>query len=105
MTVINGRYYLTCNNYKYDNAANYHIYRIKKIRQMDSLRKPMKKVHGLESRLDLPKHMAEHIYMFSSESAPVRMRAKSILCAKVIDWFGKDVEFYDEVNVAVCTVH
>ena len=49
---------------------------------MDTLRKPMKKVHGLESRLDLPKHMAEHIYMFSSESAPVIMRTKKYIVSE-----------------------
>lgn len=40
--------------------------------------KPMKKVKGLENGLNLPKHMAEHIYMFTGESAAVTFRAKNI---------------------------
>lgn len=63
---------------------------------MDTMRKPMKKVQGLENRLDLSKHMAEYIYMFSGESAPVRMRVKKYIVGEVINWFGKDVKFYDE---------
>lgn len=96
MAATNGRYYLICNNNKYDNTTNYRLDRITGIRLLDTPRKPMKRVRGLENGLDLPKHMAEHIYMFSGESAPVRMRVKKYLIDDVIDWFGKDVEFYDE---------
>ena len=40
--------------------------------------KPMKKVNGLKNGLDLPKHMAEHIYMYCSESVKVKFRADKI---------------------------
>lgn len=96
MAAINGRYYLICNNDKYDNTANYRLDRVTDIKLLDTPRKPMKKVQGLEHGLDLPKHMAEHFYMFSGESAPIRMRVKKYIADEIIDWFGKDVEFYDE---------
>ena len=102
MAATNGRYYLICNNDKYDNAANYRLDKIREIQLLDTPRKPMKKVQGLENGLDLPKHMAEHVYMFSGESAPVRMRVKKYIVGEVIDWFGKDVEFYDEGKDDVC---
>ena len=102
MAATNGRYYLICNNEKYDSAANYRLDRIKDVQLLDTPRKPMKKVQGLENGLDLPKHMAEHVYMFSGESAPVRMRVKKHIVGEVIDWFGKDVEFYDEGDDEVC---
>lgn len=98
MAAANGRYYLICNNDKYDDTANYRLDRITNIKLLETPRKPMKRVRGLEHGLDLPKHMAEHIYMFSGESAPVRMRIKKYLINDVIDWFGKDVDFYDETE-------
>lgn len=101
MAAANGRYYLICNNDKYDDTANYRLDKITNITLLETPRKPMKKVRGLEHGLDLPKHMAEHIYMFSGESAPVRMRIKKYLINDVIDWFGKDVEFYDETESEV----
>lgn len=98
MAAANGRYYLICNNDNHDNLANYRLDRITKITLLDTPRKPMTKVKGLEHGLDLPKHMAEHIYMFSGESAAVKMRVKKIIIDDVIDWFGKDVKFYDETE-------
>lgn len=56
----------------------------------------MSHVKGLEKGLNLPKHMAEHIYMFAGESVPVTFRAKKYLISEVIDWFGKDIQFLDE---------
>ena len=42
--------------------------------------------------------MAEHIYMFTGESAPVVFRAKKYLVSEIIDWFGKDITFSDETE-------
>ena len=58
----------------------------------------MKKVKGLENGLNLPKHMAEHVYMFTGESAAVTFRAKKYLVSEIIDWFGKDIKFSDETE-------
>ena len=52
----------------------------------------------LDERIDLPKHMAEHIYMFSGVSERVTIRIDKFLVNDVIDWFGKDVSFYDETE-------
>ncbi|MBQ2828089.1 MAG: WYL domain-containing protein [Clostridia bacterium] len=98
MVATNGRYYLVCNYDKYDNSANYRVDRITGIRLLDTPVKPMKKVKGLENGLDLPKHMAEHIYMFSDETERVQFRAKKYIISEIIDWFGKDVNFTDETE-------
>lgn len=98
MVATNGRYYLICNYDKYDNAANYRLDRITDIRLLDTPVKPMKKVDGLQNGLDLPKHMAEHIYMFADKTEKVTFRAKKYIVSEIIDWFGKDVKFSNETE-------
>ena len=98
MVATNGRYYLVCNYDKYDNSANYRVDRITGIRLLDTPVKPMKKVKGLEHGLDLPKHMAEHIYMFADKTEKVTFRAKKYIVTEIIDWFGKDVKFSNETE-------
>lgn len=105
MVASNGRYYLVCNYDKYDNVANYRIDRISGIKLLNSKVKDRKLVKGIERGLDLPKHMAEHIYMFAGESTNVKFRAKRYIVTEIIDWFGFDAVFSnennDEVDVAV----
>lgn len=98
MVATNGRYYLICNNDKYDMVSNYRIDRITDIQLLDTPSKPKYLVHGLENGLHLPKHMAEHIYMFAGASERVAFRAPKYIIGEVIDWFGKDVEFSDETR-------
>ncbi len=105
MVATNGRYYLICNHNWYDNIGYYRIDRIADIELLDSPAKPAKEVKGCENGLNLPQLMAEHIYMFSGESATVVFRAKKYIITDIIDWFGTDVNFSDEtddeVNVSV----
>jgi predicted DNA-binding transcriptional regulator YafY len=98
IAAANGHYYLICNNDKYDNVSNYRLDRITNIKLLDTPQKPMKLVKGLENGLDLPKHMAEHFYMFTGENAAVVFRFKKYLVSEVIDWFGKNIDFIDESN-------
>ncbi len=58
--------------------------------------KPMKQVKGLENGLNLPKHMAEHIYLFCGESVPIKLKCSSGSIDTLIDWFGKDVRVLEE---------
>ena len=98
MAATNGRYYLIGNYDKYDNVANYRLDRITNIKLLDTPSKPKRDVRGLEQGLDLPRHMMEHIYMFSGESAPVTFRFKKYIVNDVIDWFGRDIVFFDETD-------
>lgn len=96
MVAANGRYYLIGNYDKHSNVSHYRLDRIRDIQLLDSRTKPQRDVEGLEHGLNLPAHMAEHIYMFSGESAPVTFRMKKYIINDVIDWFGNDIFFYDE---------
>ena len=97
MVATNGRYYLIANFDYFENVGHYRIDRIKNIRLVEgSHRKPAEKVKELRNGLELPTHMAEHIYMFSGECGTVTFRAKKYIISDVIDWFGKDVRLFDE---------
>ena len=98
MAATNGRYYLIANYDKYSNISHYRVDRISEIKILDE---PVKKQRELSESINLPKHMAEHIYMFSGESERVTMRIDKHLVADVIDWFGKGVMFYAETEDSV----
>lgn len=98
IAATNGRYYLIANYDKYDNVSHYRLDRITDIKILQSEVKPIKQVKGLENGFSLPKHMAEHVYMFSGESIPVVFKAKKYIVGDVLDWFGKNVEFSDETE-------
>lgn len=101
IAATNGRYYLICNYNKYDNVSNYRLDRITNIKLLDTPVKPQNKVKGLENGFNLPKHMAEHLYMFSGDSIPVTFVAKKYLLNDLLDWFGKDITFTDENETEV----
>lgn len=98
IAAANGRYYLICNYDKYDDVANIRLDRITDIKMLDTPAKPQSKVPEIKNGFNLPKHMAEHVYMYAGKSIPVTFRAKKYLVGDIIDWFGKDVEFYDETD-------
>lgn len=90
IVTANGHYYLICNNDKYNNLSHYRLDRITNIRVLDTARKPIRKVEGQENGLNLPKHMAEHIYMFRGESVSVKLKFPKPLLSDFVDWFGTD---------------
>ena len=98
MAATNGRYYLIGNYDKYDDLANYRLDRITGIHLLDTPAKPVRQVDGIKNGLYLPKHMAEHLYMFSGESVPVTFRMKKAILNDVIDWFGTEIAFFDETE-------
>lgn len=105
MVATNGKYYLICNYDKYDTIANYRIDKITNIKILDEKRKPIK---DLNEELNLPKHMAEHLYMFAGESVRVKFKAKKYIIDQVVDWFGTDIniaEISDEEALVEVTVN
>ncbi len=101
IAATNGRYYLIGNYDKFNDVSHYRLDRITDIKIVDEVAKPAKKVRGLENGIDLPRHMAEHVYMFSGNSETVSFRLKKYILNDVIDWFGTDVSFFDETTEEV----
>lgn len=86
----NGRFYLIGNYDKYDNVAHFRIDKMTNVTELEEKVKPMKQIPELADGLNLPKHMAEHFYMFSGESVPIMLRTTSDMMSELVDWFGKD---------------
>lgn len=101
MVATNGSYYLIGNLDKYDNVSHYRVDHIVNIDILDVPAKPKSKVKGLERGLDLPKHMAEHIYMFAGESERIEMRTSPEMAGELINWFGNKISFSDETENSV----
>ena len=100
MAALNGRYYLISNTDGHDNVSPYRIDRILDIKILDTPARNQRELPELKGKgeLDLPRHMAEHIYMFPGPSEPVTFRMKKYILNDVIDWFGKDVTFTSETD-------
>lgn len=92
----NGRFYLICNYDKYNTVSHFRIDKMTDVKELDTKIKPMKKVEGLEHGLNLPKHMAEHVYMFSGPAVPVKMETTVDVFNDIVDWFGTDVKILEE---------
>ena len=107
LVATNGRYYLICNNDKYKNISNYRVDRITDVTITKERRKPAKELNGLERGLDISKHMAEHVYMFSGESILVKLKFKEEMLNDFIDWFGtNNVRFTkDSDNTVIASVN
>jgi predicted DNA-binding transcriptional regulator YafY len=92
----NGRFYLICNYDKYDNVAHFRIDRMTDVHELEEKIKPMKEVPELDGRLNLPKHMAEHIYMFNGPSSAIKLATTADMMSDLVDWFGTDFKIMEQ---------
>lgn len=96
IVVANGRYYLIGNVDKYSNSTHFRIEKISDVEITDMQVKPVNEVEEFKNGLNLPQHMAEHVYMFSGNSQLIRMRVLDKGINDVIDWLGKDIQITKE---------
>lgn len=105
MVASNGQYYLLGNVDMFDDVAYYRIDKMSKVEILEEKVKPKSEVIGIEEHMDLPKHMAEHIYMFCGESVRAEIRTKTWMMDTLVDWFGKDFKILeckeDELMISV----
>ncbi|MGM9580368.1 MAG: helix-turn-helix transcriptional regulator [Anaerovibrio sp.] len=87
----NGRYYLIANHSHHDNISHYRVDKITDVCILkDTPAKPLRTLPEYANGYDLPRHMAEHIYMFSGKGTSITLRIEPFLLDEIIDWFGKD---------------
>ncbi|EKX95203.1 YafY family protein [Selenomonas sp. oral taxon 138] len=103
MAAQNGRYYLIGNYDAYDNVSHYRIDRITDIKMLDEPAKPKSAIRDFAQRFSLPRHMAEHIYMFSGESVTVQLRTYTYMMDALTGWFGRNfrLKLEDEERMLV----
>ena len=110
MVANNGKFYLIGNYDKYDNVSHYRLDKMTEVQILDEKVKPQKEIRDFKNGFSLPKHMAEHIYMFSGESERVKLLAPATMMDELIDWLGKDftvrkTDDEDEIEITLnCNV-
>ena len=90
MVVCNGWYYLIGNTEPHDNVSHYRIDKMKKVAIVDKPAKDKSLVVDFARGYNLPRHMAEHIYMFGGDTIEVQFQTGKYLMDQLVDWFGKD---------------
>lgn len=90
MVANNGKYYLIGNYDLYDDVSHYRLDKMTDVEKLEEKVKPKKEVDDFKNGFSLPKHMAEHIYMFSGESISVIFTAPEKMMDELVDWFGKN---------------
>ena len=97
MVVNQGRYYLLCSYDTSNRLSHYRLDYMTKLEMLDAKVKPMDQMEDFVQGYSLPKHMEEHIYMFSGSSVQVKMRVRSSVNRDaLIDWFGKRFRIVQE---------
>ena len=92
----NSRYYLMCWDEGFADIVYFRLDRMTDVEVLQEKRKPIKEIPGYEHGFSLPQHMAEHVYMFSGESVPIKIRARQSMMGDLIDWFGKDFKILEK---------
>lgn len=88
----NSRYYLICNYDKYDDISHYRVDKITDIALLETSAKP------ISNRFEIENYLNEHIYMFTGESINIKFRANKTILDDIIDWFGTEINIYNEEN-------
>lgn len=94
----NGRFYLIGNYDKYDNISHYRLDRMTKVSILEEKRKTISEIAEFDGTWNLPKHMAEHAYMFSGKSSEIVLLAEKHLMPELVDWFGKRFRILKETE-------
>ena len=96
MVTNQGRYYLLCSYDINNRLSHYRLDYMTKLEMLDEKVKPMDQMEDFVQGYSLPKHMEEHIYMFSGPSVQVKMRVRAVNMDALIDWFGKGFRIVKE---------
>jgi predicted DNA-binding transcriptional regulator YafY len=103
----NSHFYLIGNYDKYDDVSHYRLDKMTCVSILDEKVKPQKEVKDFANGFHLPRHMAEHIYMFSGMSVQVKLRTDESMMNELVDWLGKDfrIKKLDEEGTIEVALH
>lgn len=92
LAAVNGFYYLICSKRPYETISHYRIDRIHNVRIHEDIPiRPVEELSGIPEELTLPKHLAEHIYMFDGPSIEVSFLADRAMLDALMDWFSDNL--------------
>jgi predicted DNA-binding transcriptional regulator YafY len=100
MVAANGRHYLICTWEPKGNISHLRLDRIVNIKITDVNAKSERSVKELGN--NLPKYLAERIYMFVGEKISAEFLIAETGINEVIDWFGTDVTIRRHADDKVC---
>lgn len=91
MFVKNRWYYLVGQPEGADSLFHFRLDRMVNVIRLSDRSDPVENIKGYESGINLPKHLAEHVYMFGGESEVIKFKTSEDMLDSVVDWFGKDI--------------
>ncbi len=95
VVAADGRYYIICNNDKYENLSHYRIDRITNIKLIEKNLVSMKELQNFESMVSLENYLNQHINMFTGSAEKVELIINPILINEVLERFGFDCNLED----------
>ncbi len=88
--IISNKPYMICNTNNHDNLSNYRIDRMTEVKITGEKSRLINEIEGMKYGFNIPKHMSEHVYMFSDNVCKVKFKVKKSIMGEVVDWFGLD---------------
>lgn len=92
------RYYLICNNEKYDNLMHVRLDRIRKVEVLEESARPFSEVSAYKNRFDAADYASRLFNMYSGDSKPTELICENDLLEQMLDRFGENVKLqkYDD---------
>lgn len=88
---LNDRYYLVCNNPKYDNLMHTRLDRMEKIKMLDSKARSFSEVSEYKESFDAADYSKKLFNMFTGKNEKIELRCSNAIIDDILDRFGRDV--------------
>ncbi len=88
---INDRYYLICNNPKYDNLMHTRLDRMKTIKTLEEKSRNFSEVSEYRDVFDATDYVSKMFNMFSGEVQKIELRCSNTIIDEILDRFGCEI--------------
>lgn len=88
----NDRYYLVCNNRKYDNLMNVRVDRISRVEILPDRARPIGQVSRYKHRFDPADYAQTSFNMYAGEPESIELRCENDLLETIFDRFGEQAD-------------